>query len=289
MRPEFLAAAEHGRICAVAGKIQRDVQERAAACGDLFEAKPFDAALFSTFSLAIAFSAPWLDSERLRMASRACIWCLGLDWRIDYQASSASDVSGIVDRCLAVAGGATPDQADGLSGFLADIRDELAGVAGFAELRPAWLEELERVLRAMAGEWAWKSAGFRPTLDEYLSNADNLGFTFVYISHLIYTTGPAAVDDLPDLLGAGRAVQRVIRLLNDFATQDRDLAWGDLNALMLGEDPDEVRRRLAVLTRQAQDLIDPLRQRHPQVAAYLDRQMGFCVGFYALSDFWGRL
>jgi hypothetical protein len=233
--PEFLAAAQSGRTCAVAGKIQRDVQERAAACGDLFAAKPFDAALFSTFSLAIAFSAPWLDADRLRMASRACIWCLGLDWQVDYVSTSQAEVSGLVERCLAVAGGDAPAPDDGLGGFLADIRDELAELSGFAALRPVWLDELERLLKAMAGEWEWKSAGVRPTLDQYLANADNLGFSFVYVSHVIYTTEPAPVDDMNELLGAGRAVQQVIRLLNDLATYDRDLAWGDLNALMLGQ------------------------------------------------------
>jgi hypothetical protein len=273
----------------VAGKIQRDVQQRAAACGDLFAAKPFDAALFSTFSLAIAFSAPWLDADRLRMASRACIWCLGLDWQVDYVSTSRAEVSGLVEHCLAVAGGETPAPDDGLGGFLADIRDELAELDGFAALRAVWLDEVRRLLRGMATEREWKSAEVRPTLEEYLSNADNLGFSFVYISHLIYTTEPAPLRDLDELLGAGRAVQQVIRLLNDLATYDRDVAWGDLNAIMLVPDPDDVRRRLAVLTRLAHDLIDPIRDRHPQVAAYLERQMGFCTGFYGLSDFWGRL
>lgn len=287
---QFRLASESGRTCAVAGQIQRDVTQRAAACGDLFAGKPFDAAMFGTFAMAIAFSAPWLDSAGLRIASRTTIWTVGLDWTIDYLASSPEEITEVADACLAVAAGADPPTGDnGLTVFLADLRDELATVDGFDRLRAAWLDELRRLLLAQAREWDWCHDNQLPTLDEYLANADNIAFSFVFLSHLAYTCAPPSPDELVELREAGREVQRVIRLLNDLATYERDRTWGDLNALMLDVGRDDVERALATHTEAAGSRIAAVRPRHPQIAAYLERQMGFCTGFYGVSDFWGSL
>jgi signal transduction histidine kinase len=287
--PEFRLASESGRTCAVAGQIQRDVTHQAAAYGDLFDAKPFDAAMFGTLAMAIAFSAPWLDSAGLRIASRTTIWTLGLDWRIDYLARSAEEIDDMTGACLAVAAGADPATGDGLTAFLADVRDELATVEGFGSLRTAWLDELHRLLRAHADEWNWRHGNRLPTLAEYLANADNIAFAFVFLSHLAYTCDPPSPDELAELREAGREVQRVIRLLNDFASYERDRAWGDLNALMLDVSRDQVERALATHSEAAAGRIAQVRRRYPEVAAYLERQMGFCTGFYGVSDFWGSL
>lgn len=286
---EFRLASDSGRTCAVAGQIQRDITDQTAGYADLFAAKPFDAAMFGTLAMAIAFSAPWLDSASLRIASRATIWTLGLDWRVDYLADSANDIAEVADACLAVAAGAEPATGDGLTAFLADVRDELATVDGFGGLRTAWLDELRRLLRAHADEWDWRHGNRLPTLAEYLANADNIAFSFVFLSHLAYTCAPPPPAQLVELREAGREVQRVIRLLNDFASYERDRAWGDLNALMLNVTRDEVEQTLAAHRAAAIVRIAAVRTHHPDVAAYLARQMGFCAGFYGVSDFWGSL
>ncbi len=289
-----LTAAECGRVSAVAGKAQREMREWAAAYPSLFSAKPFDPALFGTLALASAFSGPWLDAERLRMANRMCLWCFGLDWLIDYVATSADEVRDIVARCLAVAEGGAPAEGDDLTCFLAEVRDELAQCPAFAVLRPIWLDDMRRMLDAMALETTWKAAhssGDRPLpgFAEYLGNADNLGFSFVFDAHWIYTADAPPEGDLDAVREASHAVQRVVRLLNDIGTYHRDLAWGDLNALMLGLPREEVDRRLAALVATARELIHPLRTDRPLIAAYLERQMDFCAGFYRVTDYWGRL
>jgi hypothetical protein len=284
----YFTALDAGRTSAVAGQLQRDMQARAAACGDLFAAKSFDAALFGTLSMAIAFGSPWLSSDRLRITCRTTIWAFGLDWRVDRLGTSREDVREVARQCLAVADGVQPTGDDGLTGFLADIRDELAAVESFRTLGPVWRDELARLVRAQAREWNWRSRSTKPSLDQYLANADNAGFSFVYTSHLIYTSDSAPIDDLAELRSVGRKVQRAIRLLNDLATYDRDVAWGDLNALMLpGVNRTTVERRIAALTTGCRRRIDALRDRHPEVAQYLERQLGFCVGFYDVADFWG--
>ncbi|MFC4584996.1 terpene synthase family protein [Sphaerisporangium corydalis] len=281
-------ATDAGTICAVAGRSQRDMQDWLAAYPELFSARPFDAALASTLSMAMAFSGPWFTSEQLRMANKACLWAFGLDWRVDYVATSAREVGEVARRCLAVADGRDPEPGDDLTRFLADIRKELTASPAFPALGHVWHEELRRMLEAMTLEREWRDGGVTPTLDAYLDNADNLGFSFAFASHLIHTGGPADPEALALVREASWAVQRVVRLLNDLGTFERDVKWGDLNALLLGVPREEVDRRVAALADRSRELIGPLRAGHPHIAGYLERQMDFCAGFYRLADYWGR-
>ncbi|AWS44864.1 terpene synthase family protein [Streptosporangium sp. 'caverna'] len=282
------AVIEAGAICAVAGQSQRDMRGWAGEYPGLFSAKPFDAALYSTLSLAMAFSGPWFDAKQLRMANKVCLWAFGLDWLVDYVATSPAEAEDIARRCVATSEGAPPVSGDDLTRMLADIRDELAASPAFPVLGSVWREELRFMLEAMLREWHWKSEERRPSFEEYLGNADNLGFTFAFTSHWIRTSGPQ-VADLDRIRQASRAVQRVIRLLNDLATYERDLSWGDLNALLLDVTRPEVEQRIAELAAVSRELIVPLREDHPEVAGYLERQMDFCAGFYQVGDYWGAL
>ncbi|MBG0829819.1 hypothetical protein HS041_18810 [Planomonospora sp. ID67723] len=280
---------ESGAVCAGAGRAQRDMREWAQSYPELFSAKPFDAALYSTLSLAMAFSGPWFTAEQLRMANKTTLWAFGLDWLVDYVATSQTEVADIARRCRDVAEGAPPVPGDDLTRMLADIRDELAAAPSFPGLGPVWREELGLMLDGMLEEWRWKSGKTVPTFEEYLGNADNLGFSFVFAAHWIHVTGEGAVADVERLREASRAVQRVIRLLNDLGTYERDVAWGDLNALMLGTGRAGVERRIAELAARSRELLAPLRAAHPELAGYMERQMDFCAGFYQVGDYWGAL
>lgn len=286
-----LSPAECGRVSAVAGQAGRRMRAWAKEYPRLFSARPFDPELFTTLALASAFSGPWLGADELRMANRVCLWCFGLDWCVDYLASSPDQARETARHCLEVAGGAPPADGDDLTRFLADIRDELTALPGYGGLGGVWRDELARMLDAMIVETEWKHAGARPSFDEYLGNADNLGFCFVFAAHWIATAAPPPPppDDIAAIREAARAVQRVVRLLNDLATHERDVAWGDLNALLLGVGRDEVERRIAALAGRARQAIAPLREPYPDLAAYLERQMDFCAGFYGVADYWGAL
>src|SRR5690606_34473943 len=209
--------AEQGRICALATHCARDLQDRAAAHPELFSAKPFDATLFNAVSLANAFGSPDDPHTALRIANRTSLWIFALDWLIDYRAKKREDVEALVARCTAAVTDGTPD-GDGQDGegaalarFLVEIRDLLATAPAFAAHRDVWLDELRRMLEAMALEWEWKASraetgAWTPTLDDYLANADNFGSTFVNAGHWIFTSGPAALDHLDPLLEASREV-----------------------------------------------------------------------------------
>jgi len=296
---ELATATEQGRICALAAGGQRDLQRCVAAHRELFSGRPFDAALFSNVALATAFGAPWCTTEQLRIANRTALWVFAADWLIDYRATARGEIDVLVERCLAVADGARPSEDDQLGRFLAEIRDELAAAPAFTARRPAWREELRRMLMAMAQEWTWKAVRAdttaadptvgSPTFAEYLDNADNFGSSWVNVSHWLFLGDQDSLDHLAELTVASRAVQRVLRLVNDLATHRRDLDWGDLSALVLGVDRDEVTRRIAMLVKHCRELLRPLEDVCPQEARYLARQIGFSTGFYRLTDFWGSL
>lgn len=282
-------AAEHGRICAVAARGQRALKETAARYPDLCPDPPFDATLFSTVAMAMAFSAPWCDAGQLRVANRAVLWGFAADWQIDYLARRQGDVDALVARCLATADGGPPAPDDPLARMLAEIRDELATVPGFPAVQGIWREELARMLGGMAREWAWKNGNTLPSFEDYLDNADNLGASWVNVGHWVNTGDEMAHRNLAALTAAGRTEQRVLRLINDLATYERDVRWGDLNALMLVPDRDDLNRRIAALVDDCLARLRPLAAGCPREVGYLERQLGFTGAFYRISDFWGSL
>jgi Terpene synthase family 2, C-terminal metal binding len=286
-----LPPVECGRLCASAAQAQRDLQECTATYPELFPRRPFDPALASAIVLANVFCAPWLTADRLRPANRMALWAFAVDWLIDRRASSQREVRDLVDRVLAVGGGAPPSAGDQLEQFLAEIRDALAEAPAYRRMRPIWLDQLGRTLEAMAREWDWKSARAEgragPSVDEYLDNADNLGFTLVYVAHWIFTAEPRAPGRIEDLWTAGLAIQRVMRLLNDLCTYDRDVEWGDLNVLMLGMTRAEAAHRIAELAAECDRALGPLRAGHPRLVGYLERQLAFNLGFHPITDYWG--
>jgi hypothetical protein len=294
---DLLPARECGQVCAHAGAGQRDLQRCAAEYGELFTTAAFDPALFSTVAMANAFAAPWLAADRLRMANRSTLWVFGLDWLVDYLATAQAEVEDIQQRCIAVADGTRAVPEDPLARFLADLREAVFASTSTPWLRRLWREQVHRTVRAMAREWVWKSTRHArvrapsPTFDEYLANADNLGFCFVFVSHWIYTAdadGARRPDEAGELLAAAEEVQRMLRLLNDLCTYDRDLKWNDLNAMMLGVTRAQVRYRLDELTGSCRALLRPLRRTHWQLAAFLERQIDFNLGFHPVTDYWGR-
>lgn len=288
------SAAEHGTICATAADCQADLQVCAKLYPGLLPADPFDPRLYSTVALANAFGSPWLPPDRLRIATRTSLWVFAADWQVDYLAKSHDRIDELTRICLAVADGGAPPDDEPLALFLADIRDELAATPSFAAHRAVWRDQLDRYLAAMAREWRWKTAHRAgeaealPSFDEYLDNADNFGSTWVNISHWILTCEPGVLDRVDELRAASQQVQRVLRLLNDLASYDRDLRWGDLNALLLGVGRAEVAERVAALVDGCRELFEPLRDGCPQEVAYLERQIGYSTGFYGLTDYWGR-
>jgi len=287
-------ATEVGRICGVAARAQRDLLRQTRRYPELFDRPGFDTSLLATVTLANAFSAPWHDAEELRPLNRTTLWAFALDWQVDVATTDRAELVELNHRCLAVADGGTPADGDELGEFLASVRDDLSNQASFAQLRTVWREELRRTLAAMIQEWEWKMAprhdppGWPVTVTQYLGNADNLGSSFVHMAHWIATGGPEATGHIDAVLSASRAAQEVIRVLNDIATFDRDVTWGDLNLLRLDGGPEAAGPALDHLLARHRGRVRALRPVHGRFAMFLDRQVEFCRGFYPVADYWGE-
>jgi hypothetical protein len=288
-------AAAQGRVCALAMECLRDLQECAAEQPALFPPKPFGPTVFSGVALANAFGSPDATAERIQVAARTALWAFAVDWLVDYVATSREEVDALVSGCEAVGAGEAPDPAAPIQVFLAGLRDALADRPGWPEQGPVWREHLQRYLRANAREWGWKTARATgdttrpPTLEEYLANADNFGSSLVNVSHWIHNGAVRTAAELRRLAEASAEAQRALRLLNDLATYDRDVAWGDLNSLLLGPTREEVDRRLAASVDRCEDLVAALSADFPAEADYLRRQIGHSSGFYGMTDYWGSL
>ncbi|MDG4753076.1 terpene synthase family protein [Micromonospora sp. WMMD718] len=283
--PDPLAvAAEQGRVCALAAQGQRGLRRAAAAHPELFPGDPFDATLFSSIAQAMAFSAPWHTAAELAVTNRAVLWGFAVDWLVDHQATSRAEVDRITGVCLDVLDGAA--SGDPLGRFLAELRDDVAAAPAYPALRDHWRGTMARTLDAMAREWDWRGTG-RPTLDDYLANADNLAATVVNVAHWIHTGSVSDAGTLERLIQVGDEVQRALRLVNDLGTHRRDAESGDLNALLLVDDPAEVERRFAEQVDHCRVLLAKLAGEVPREADFLSRQLGFTTGFYRNTDFWG--
>ncbi|MCT9933261.1 terpene synthase family protein [Planotetraspora sp. A-T 1434] len=284
---EFEAAAGQGRICGISLQCWQDVQRIAAKYPQLFPAKPFDPGFFAMLSLVNAFCSPEGTADQIRSVTRVCLWVYAADWQVDYVAKSRDEVEGIARECLSIGFGSDAP----LVRFLAEIYDDLATVPEFGPIEPIWRRQLEKFLTAMVKEWEWRSAGPEalPTFEEYLENSDSVGASFVNISHWIFTRDSRTLGHLDELMAVGITVQRALRLLNDFAGYERELAWGDINALLLDLSPAEVRERLDVLIKNCLALVQSLKGLCPDAASYLERQIGFNAGFYGVADYWGQL
>jgi hypothetical protein len=277
-----------GQAVALGMACARDLGSCARRHPKLFPADPFDDRLFFATAMANAFGSPWETAERVRAAARTSLWVFAADYLVDYLATTRAEIDDLAEACRAVAAGGEPSEVP-LALFLAELRDDLAAAPAFAGHADAWRDQLDRYFAAMAREWEWKQAGAggRPTYEQYLANADNFGSSLVNIAHWIHTGDAYALAHLDDLRAVSDAVQRVLRLLNDLASYRRDLEWGDLNALLLGVTPDQVRDRIDALTREVAAMTVRLRPAHPRLADYLDLQVEYSVGFYGHGDYWG--
>jgi hypothetical protein len=289
------SATEHGRVGAKAALGQRELDQEMSEYGAAFDAKPFDGALLSLLALVNAYCAPWLRMSDLHTGNRASLWLFGFDWQVDHQAQTSDEVDDLVSRTLAIADGGEAGTADGLGTLLARIRAELAAKPAFALLAPAWREELARTVAAMAREHRWRVGPTRPTVAEYLDNADNLGLAFVFSTLLVLDGAPPqAWQAGPGTLReAVLATQQLLRFINDVGTRKREAAYGDLNVLELGLTQPAVDAQIADRTRRCLELYATLRRHEHGIprhwVSYLERVLGFNVGLYGVADYWGRL
>jgi hypothetical protein len=244
----------------------------------LFSERSCGQTLLRTLAFANAFSAPDVPAEQLCVTNRASLWNFAADFLFDTRVANRAEAAELAQRCLSAANGAPP--GCDASRFLADIRGDLSAGKGFDCLGERWCEELRRMLDAMVREREWIAAP--PTVEDYLPTAAaSIGFSFVLLSHWIVTGDDFRYAD--EVIAAAHHVELVLRVINDLGTYQRDLSDGDLNALCLGVTRADLTTRLENLLAGLD--LDSVRRTHPGLAVFMDRQVGFNLGFYRMSDY----
>ncbi|MEV4299604.1 terpene synthase family protein [Microbispora rosea] len=289
---EIERTADQGRAVGLALACQRDLADDAARYPGLFPADQFGPSLFAGLCLANAFGAPWSTADQLRFLTRVSLWVFAADRQVDGVPRSREDLDDLLSNCLRTAAGVDGIPAAPLTRFLADIARDLNAVPEFPGMRATWVESLQRFLAAMKREWEWRASASDgsplPGVSEYLGNADSTAASFVNVSYWLHSRDTRALEHIDELTTVGALVQQVLRLLNDLASYERDLASGDLNVLTLGIGRAEVTELIGELVARCRERIEPLKGRCPQAAAYLERQIGFSAGFYRLTDYWSE-
>ncbi len=145
----------------------------------------------------MTFSAPWCRAAELRLTNRAVLSGFALDWQVD---RSPPLPSRLTDWCASSFSSRTArprrrrKRTTARVHLLADLLADLAAEPAFAELGQGWRAAPRRPSRAMQQGWQWKrrcgdNLQPRPTLTDYLDDADDLACTVVNVVHWIRTGG----------------------------------------------------------------------------------------------------
>jgi hypothetical protein len=284
---DLLAVGEAARICATAAAAEREMRAWASGYGG---DEVFVSSAFGPSALTFAYASPWYSADDLRILNHSCSWTFAFDRLVDYHATSHDEIVGIIDRCTAASRGTEPAPSDMLARSLADIRDELVRGPLWPHLGELWTEILSTLLDAQLREWdAAKAADgiALPTMKEYIENADTLMSRIVNVSHWIVTEAEQAeiLAHLDVLLEALTARQIALRLANDLSSHEREKPKADLNALVIGADPDLIAGTLAEYRDRCHDLLRPLASASIRPAIALLRSMEFGLEFYSVVDY----
>ena len=138
-------------VAGTAAEVLQDLQACQSRYPKLFAPAAMDPML-EPLAMAIAYGSPGYDAGELRVSARTSQWIFGLDWLVDHRATTAGQITDLIDRCTNIADGGTPTPGDEPAEFLAELRADLAATPAFADLEPLWRNELARMLHAMASE-----------------------------------------------------------------------------------------------------------------------------------------
>lgn len=282
---ESLEPGGQAAIRALASALAEDLHRWAGGYGNAFDPCRFDA-----ISLTAAYASPWLDPGRLRAVTRTAIWICAVDDAIDERLTGAAGVSGLVRAYQAVAAGAAPDPADPLALSLAEIRAELGAMPLFRELAPLWRAACQRMLEGMRFEWetgrAVAAGEPPPPLSLYMRHGRySIGVPWYVLAFWMAAGEPDLPAHLDRLLPALCHAAAAVRLANDLRTCERERREGNLNALMLGVNPERAQRRLSWHLERCQGWLQRVTVGPVASALALARLTRFTTDFYAVADY----
>jgi Terpene synthase family 2, C-terminal metal binding len=191
-------------------------------------------------ALSVAAAAPFSSAEALISTARVSLWVFTLDDIFDEERVPESEMMKRADRYRSIAHGGSPSAQDSLSAALYEIRQDLTRYPLFAELGDDWANALCGTIDGMVREFQWRAMRVRdpevelPTYEEYIANGlYSIGGPPHIWSDLITTNDPSTPDHLDQLRPMERIASTCIRLANDLQSYGKEVAEGNINALVI--------------------------------------------------------
>ena len=234
-------------------------------------------------ALTHTFCCPWLRPDELLAGCRTALWVFHVDDVVE-------KVPLDVPRLLDIAAGAAPDPENPTETVLGELRDELTGRPLFDATGDLWGNTLNCLLTGLMWErdtaLALSAGAAEPSVEEYLRHAFTIGSAFVRSSLWLGSEDLGLLPQL-DVLSAGMSEAVVaVRLANDLASYERELAEpASLNVLMLqGIDErwvhSEIRKRRA----RCAEILAPVLQESNAAVGVL-RLIDYTTTFYLNTDY----
>jgi len=192
-------------------------------------------------ALSVAAAAPFSDAEALASTARLSLWVFTLDDLFDEERVSRAELMRRVERYRGIAQFRdVPGARDSLATALRDVRDDLARYPLFDELGAGWAQALCGTIDGMARENQWRTAYLQaghadlPSYEDYLETGlYSIGGPPHIWASWITVGDPSTPRHLDHLRRMEREASICIRLANDLRSRQKEIAEGNVNALVI--------------------------------------------------------
>lgn len=238
VRSRFLSSlgdAEQRHVFDLAVRMARDMHAWAATYPLIRRVRVWPLAL------SVAAAAPFSDAEALTSTARLSLWVFTLDDLFDEEGVPQPELMRRAERYRHIAQFRdVPTRSDSLAAALRDVRDDLARYPLFAELGAGWARALGGTIDGMIEEYAWRLEYLRagalalPSYERYIETGlSSIGGPPHIWASWITVGDPSTPLHLDLLRGMEREASICIRLANDLQSQAKEVAEGNVNALVI--------------------------------------------------------
>jgi hypothetical protein len=245
---------------------------------------------FGPTCMTMAIVAPWAPSHSLELVARQAALLWAVDDALEDSSSEAEFTATLADICSAITGH-LPRAQTALTAALTELRTDLAAFPLFAELGQPWTDAMTSGISAGLDEWRiardMANGGPPPSIEEYLRiGGRSILKTAMQLAMLIVTEQESLAEHWDRLAPAVQEANIAVRLVNDYASYEREIATGDLNIRMLGVSKEQLRHDIHASVDRFRAHLAPFLAPEPlRAAVTLDRYLTAPVEFYLRTDY----
>jgi hypothetical protein len=192
-------------------------------------------------ALSVAAAAPFSSVDALISTARVSLWVFTLDDIFDEERVPEKEMMKRADRYRTLAhGGSVGAAEDSMATALQEIRQDLARYSLFEALGGEWANALCGTIDGMMREFQWRAmlcqdpSAPLPSYEEYIANGlYSIGGPPHIWAELITGNDPSTPEHVEQLRPMERIASTCIRLANDLQSYRKEVAEGNINALVL--------------------------------------------------------